>query len=123
VQFVNDEARSYTARLQDRVDLIQISLIDTWAATASGAFVLTENSLYTTEAWRIFLDHLTPHGIPRCLAATTQIGRVRSIGPTLASTTLMDGVARPGDHYAIVRAAAAANGPDGVGRCSCRAIR
>lgn len=118
VQFVNDEARSYTARLQDRVDLIQISLIDTWAATASGAFVLTENSLYTTEAWRIFLDHLTPHGIlsvSRWYYADRP-GEVYRLA-TLASTTLMQmGVARPGDHYAIVRArAAAANGPDGVG--------
>ena len=49
--------------MQDRVDIIQISLIDTWAATASGAFVLTENSLYTLEAWRIFLDHLAPRGM------------------------------------------------------------
>ena len=40
VRFVNDEARSYIARLNDRADIIQISLIDTWAATASGAFVL-----------------------------------------------------------------------------------
>ena len=51
VRFVNDEARSYLARMTERADIIQISLIDTWAATASGAFVLTENSLYTLEAW------------------------------------------------------------------------
>ncbi|HEV3486155.1 MAG TPA: hypothetical protein VG106_12155, partial [Vicinamibacterales bacterium] len=63
VSFVNDEARSYIARMRDRVDIIQISLIDTWAATASGAFVLTENSLYTVEAWRSFLEHLAPRGI------------------------------------------------------------
>jgi len=118
VQFVNDEARSYIARLQDRTDLIQISLIDTWAATASGAFVLTENSLYTTDAWRIFLEHLTPGGIlsvSRWYYADRP-GEVYRLA-TLASTTLMQmGVARPGDHYAIVRArAAVANGPDGVG--------
>ena len=118
VHFVNDEARSYIARLQDRADLIQISLIDTWAATASGAFVLTENSLYTTEAWRIFLDHLTPGGIlsvSRWYYADRP-GEVYRLA-TLASTTLMQmGVTRPGDHYAIVRArAAVANGPDGVG--------
>ena len=33
---VNDEARSYLAREEDRYDLIQISLIDTWAATTAG---------------------------------------------------------------------------------------
>ncbi len=37
--------------------MIQISLIDTWAATAAGAFVLGENSLYTVEAWTTFLGH------------------------------------------------------------------
>jgi hypothetical protein len=119
VRFVNDEARSFIAGLQDRVDLIQISLIDTWAATASGAFVLTENSLYTTNAWRTFLDHLAPRGmlsVSRWYYADRP-GEVYRLA-TLASTALMQrGVARPGDHYAIVRArpAAAVNGPDGVG--------
>jgi SAM-dependent methyltransferase len=63
VRFVNDEARSYIARQQERFDIIQISLIDTWAATAAGAFVLTENSLYTAEAWKLFLDRLSPNGV------------------------------------------------------------
>jgi hypothetical protein len=45
VNLVNDEARSYLARTDDRYDIIQISLIDTWAATGAGAFALTENSL------------------------------------------------------------------------------
>ena len=63
VDIVNDEARSYLARTDDRFDVIQISLIDTWAATGAGAFALTENSLYTTEAWDLFLDRLQPGGI------------------------------------------------------------
>jgi predicted membrane-bound spermidine synthase len=63
VRFVNDEARSYVARSKDRFDIIQISFIDTWAATAAGAYALSENSLYTVEAWKTFLDHLTPNGV------------------------------------------------------------
>ena len=63
VVFVNDEARSYIARSPDKFDIIQVSFIDTNAATAAGAFVFTENSLYTIEAWKIFLQHLTPDGI------------------------------------------------------------
>ncbi len=119
VRFVNDEARSYIARSPDRADIIQISLIDTWAATASGAFVLTENSLYTVEAWRNFLEHLAPRGIlsvSRWYYADRP-GEVYRMA-SLASTTLMQmGVSRPGDHYAIVRArpAGAANAPDGIG--------
>jgi spermidine synthase len=63
VRFVNDEARSWVARSAERFDIIQISLIDSFAATAAGAFVLTENSLYTVEAWKTFLEHLKPGGI------------------------------------------------------------
>ena len=119
VRFVNDEARSFIARLNDKADIIQISLIDTWAATASGAFVLTENSLYTVDAWRIFLDHLAPHGIltvSRWYYADRP-GEVYRLA-TLASTTLMQmGVTRPGNHYAIVRArpGGSVGAPDGVG--------
>jgi hypothetical protein len=63
VSFVIDEARSYITRTDRKYDIIQASLIDTWAATSAGAFVLTENSLYTMEAWKIFLDKLNPEGI------------------------------------------------------------
>jgi hypothetical protein len=63
VDIVNDEARSYLARMDDRYDIIQISLIDTWAATAAGAFALSENSLYTTDSWQMFMDRLRDDGL------------------------------------------------------------
>ena len=63
VTFVNDEARSYIARSKNKYDIIQISLTDTWAATSSGAYALSENTLYTVEAWDNFFDHLKPNGI------------------------------------------------------------
>ena len=47
VSLVNAEARSYINHSPDRYDLVQISLIDTWAATAAGGLTLTENRLYT----------------------------------------------------------------------------
>jgi hypothetical protein len=40
-----------------------MSLIDTWAATAAGAYSLSENGLYTVEGWKHFLDALTPTGV------------------------------------------------------------
>src|SRR4029077_3102955 len=43
--------------------VIQMSLIDTWAATGAGAFTLTENGLYTVEAWRRFLGRLNADGL------------------------------------------------------------
>ena len=63
VTFVNDEARSYLARTPERFDIIQASFIDTWAATAAGAYSLTENGLYTVEGWQLFLSRLTPGGV------------------------------------------------------------
>ena len=119
VRFVNDEARSYLARMRDPVDIIQISLIDTWAATASGAFVLTENSLYTLEAWTNFLNRLTPRGVlsvSRWYYADRPGEVYRSA--VLAATALQKrGVQRPGDHFVIVRAVPppTKDAPDGVG--------
>ena len=58
-----DEARSWFARTTDRFDLIEMSLVDTWAATGVGAFSLSENGLYTVQGWRLFLNALTPTGV------------------------------------------------------------
>ena len=63
VTLVNDEARAHLARTSKRFDIIQMSLIDTWAATGAGAFTLSENGLYTREGWHILLDRLRPRGV------------------------------------------------------------
>ena len=63
VRMFVDEGRSWFARSSEQFDLIQMSLIDTWAATGAGAFSLSENGLYTVEAWNTFLDRLTPRGV------------------------------------------------------------
>lgn len=58
-----DDARSWFARSHDQFDLIQMSLIDTWAATGAGAFTLSENGLYTVNGWKRFLARLSPTGV------------------------------------------------------------
>ena len=40
VTLINDEARSHLAASREQYDIIQMSLIDTWAATGAGAFTL-----------------------------------------------------------------------------------
>jgi hypothetical protein len=57
-----DDGRSFVRRSDARYDVIQASLVDTWAATAAGAYTLTENSLYTTEAFGEYIDHLSDEG-------------------------------------------------------------
>jgi hypothetical protein len=104
VVMVGDEARSYLSRNDINCSVIQMSLIDTWAATGAGAFSLSENSLYTVEAWEVFLDRLTEDGVltvsrwydPDNLGET---GRLAS----LAVKTLLDsGVSDPSRHMAMV---------------------
>ena len=59
VHVVVDDGRSYVRRSNDRYDIIQASLVDTWAATAAGAYTLTENTLYTEGGLRGLLR--SPH--------------------------------------------------------------
>jgi SAM-dependent methyltransferase len=63
VRFYVDEGRSWFARTGDKFDLVEMSLIDTWAATGAGAYSLSENGLYTVEGWQHFLNALTPGGV------------------------------------------------------------
>jgi predicted membrane-bound spermidine synthase len=63
VRAVVDEGRSYVRGSKERFDIIQASLIDTWAANAAGAFALAENNLYTVEAFKLYMDHLTDDGV------------------------------------------------------------
>ncbi|MCB1672752.1 MAG: hypothetical protein KDI29_16615, partial [Pseudomonadales bacterium] len=104
VQFVHDEARSYLTRVDRHYDLIQMSLIDTWAATGAGAFTLSENGLYTVEGWQIFLNRLNPDGLfsvsrwysPEALSETNRL-------LSLAAASLLErGVTDPASHIALV---------------------
>jgi hypothetical protein len=63
VRLIHDEARHALQHQPQHYDIIRANLIDTWAATAAGGFVLAENGIYTVEAWRLFLTRLTPRGI------------------------------------------------------------
>jgi spermidine synthase len=63
VEIVVDEGRSYLRRSGQKFATIQATLVDTWAASSSGAFTLSENNLYTVEAFEEFMDALAPNGI------------------------------------------------------------
>lgn len=63
ITFVRNEGRHFLASSEDSFDIIQMSGVDTYAALASGAYVLAENYLYTSEAIRDIYNHLNPNGI------------------------------------------------------------
>jgi hypothetical protein len=63
VRLVVDEGRSFVRGSSDRYDVLQATMVDTWAATAAGAFSLTENNLYTVEAFEDYVSRLTDDGV------------------------------------------------------------
>jgi spermidine synthase len=57
------DGRSYLRSSPKKFDVVQMTLVDTWASTAAGAFALSENNLYTVEAFREYFEHLNPDGM------------------------------------------------------------
>ncbi len=104
VTLVVDEARSYLSRTDECFSVIMMSLIDTWASTGAGAFTLSENALYTVEAWEVFLGRLKDDGVftvsrwynPKRLGET---GRILSLG---MATLFKIGVEKPNEHIAMI---------------------
>src|SRR6266699_711416 len=57
------DGRSFLRSTPQHFDVVQMTLVDTWASTAAGAFALSENNLYTVEAFREYFEHLKPEGM------------------------------------------------------------
>lgn len=104
------EGRNFVARATDTFDVIQFSQVDTWAAASAGAYSLTENYLYTLDAYLEYLNHLNPDGM-------LAIGRWHFEPPgqalrlvTIGSEALTRiGVEDPSQHFIVVRAGDTAN--------------
>ena len=56
------EGRHFLLRSDERFDLVQLSMVDSWAATSAGAFIMSENHLYTREAFDTYLERLDDGG-------------------------------------------------------------
>ena len=109
VELVQDEARSYVTRTEEKFGIIQASLIDTWASTAAGAYALSENGLYTKEAWVLFLNHLKPGGI----LTMSRWSWVRMASLAMAALQEL-GVENPREHMIVVNNRAVADEVPGV---------
>ena len=59
------EARGFVAAAADRYDLIQVPLLDAFAAAAAGTLSLNESFVYTVEAFDTYLDHLAERRLSR----------------------------------------------------------
>ncbi len=91
VRVVLGDGRGFVERCQERFDLIQISLVESFRASAAGVYALSESYLYTVEAFKSYMRHLTENGI-LCITRWSKIppvdtmkvigtmDRLRSIG-------------------------------------------
>ena len=105
VRLVVEDGRSFVRRSTEKYQVIEATLVDTWASTAAGAFALSENNLYTSDAFYDYLSHLTGDGV----LAFTRWG----FDPPRESLRLIslaqDALARlgesdPANHVIVVRA-------------------
>lgn len=101
VRAITDEGRSFLTSSDGAFDLIQISLIDSWAASMAGAFALAENNLYTVEAFELYTERLSSGGLISTSRWLTETPRL-----TVLALTALDaiGVADPKRHIAVVSA-------------------
>ncbi|MGZ5620732.1 MAG: spermine/spermidine synthase domain-containing protein [Methylobacter sp.] len=99
-----DEARGYLAASNKSYDLINISLLDAFGASAAGLYSMAENYLYTEQAVQEYLNHISPDGY-------LSITRWVKIPPrdeskllaTVISALKKAGVDQPGQQIIMIR--------------------
>lgn len=68
-----ENARTFVRRDNRTYDIVTLTYVDTLASTSGGAYALTENYLYTVEAFRDFLSRVAPKGIFAFLRTRTRL--------------------------------------------------
>src|SRR5205823_3585468 len=97
------DGRSFIRNSQDKYDVVEMTLVDTWASTAAGAFALAENNLYTTQAFREYFDHLKPDGMVAVTRWEFQVPREALRVVSVAAAALHEsGVQDVSHHFVVV---------------------
>ncbi|MCH7852830.1 MAG: SAM-dependent methyltransferase [Proteobacteria bacterium] len=98
------EARGFVVRSNDQYDLIQVALLDSFAASGSGVQALSESYLYTVEAIQDYLKNTAAGGM---LAITRWLKLPPRDNLKLVATVIEalreTGVAEPGRQLALIR--------------------
>lgn len=107
VQAINSEGRHFLTAREERFDVIQLSGVDTFTALSSGALALSENYLYTREALRDFLNHLTDDGA-LCFSRWLFSPPRETLRLVVTARTVLDElqVADPASHVVVLAAPA-----------------
>jgi spermidine synthase len=97
------DGRSFVRNATQLFDVVQMTLVDTWASTAAGAFALSENSLYTVDAFREYFEHLKPDGMIAVTRWEFRQPREALRVVSVATEALHQlGVANPANHFIVV---------------------
>jgi len=109
VQIVIAEGRSFLQTTARQFDIIGISLLDSFTASAAGLYALNESHLYTVEAIEQALAKLRPGGllsITRSLRTPPRDSL--KMFATVTETLRKRGVTEPAEHIIMIRSWAAA---------------
>ena len=97
------DGRSFVRNAKQEFDVVQMTLVDTWASTAAGAFALSENSLYTVDAFREYFEHLKPDGMIAITRWEFRQPREALRVVSVATEALHQlGVQNPAKHFIVV---------------------
>jgi predicted membrane-bound spermidine synthase len=78
VEVIQSEGRNFISRTPRQFEVILLGFVDSWASVASGGLSLSENYLYTTEAFRGYYSRLSDAGELAILRWTTDVPRLVS---------------------------------------------
>jgi len=97
------DGRSFVRNAPQSFDVVQMTLVDTWASTAAGAFALSENSLYTVDAFREYFQHVKPDGMIAITRWEFREPREALRVVSVAIEALHDlGVTNPAENFMVV---------------------
>ncbi|MCL4459609.1 MAG: hypothetical protein M1136_02195 [Chloroflexi bacterium] len=63
VTAVAEDGRSYVHRSEEKFDIVQVALTDSFRPVFAGSYGLSENYLLTSEAFQDYYQHLSPEGL------------------------------------------------------------
>jgi hypothetical protein len=113
VELVVGEGRHVLRSSERDYDLIVMHAIDTWTASAQGAYSLTENFLYTVEAMRDFVSKLRPGGVVSIRRWLFWPPRENlRLFTTVHDALAREGAERPADHIVVLAPEAQFRDPD-----------
>ncbi|HVX01927.1 MAG TPA: hypothetical protein VHA09_02125, partial [Nitrososphaera sp.] len=105
-----DDGRRFISSSNDKYDVITIKLVDSWAAQLAGGYALSENYLYTVEAFQQYYRHLNDGGmlvmirwnfeLPRLMPIVAEsVAKETGKSPEDASKQIMVVEDRPGLYF------------------------